>query len=146
VSSLVTPITAGGLVVNKTNKFLFIYKNGMWDLPKGKREKNEKLPETALREVSEETGVDVDHLNIESHLINTPYYTKKKGVDVLRHAAWFFMRYDGDTNDLIPDSEEGIMKADWLSINCLMTSKFKIRPYVLKVAQQYFNHGYNSIL
>ena len=33
---------AGGVVRNKKGELLFIYRNGFWDLPKGKIEKNEK--------------------------------------------------------------------------------------------------------
>ena len=47
---------AGGLVVNN-DKFLFIYKNNKWDLPKGKIEEKENSEKAALREVSEETGL-----------------------------------------------------------------------------------------
>ena len=34
---------------------LFIFRNGKWDLPKGKAEANETIDQTALREVEEET-------------------------------------------------------------------------------------------
>lgn len=49
---------AGGLVVNNKNECLFIFRNGKWDLPKGKIEKGEKNQLAAKREVTEETGVD----------------------------------------------------------------------------------------
>ena len=48
---------AGGLVQHQDGRFLFIYRNKKWDLPKGKIEKNETLMKAAKREVSEETGV-----------------------------------------------------------------------------------------
>ena len=48
---------AGGLVENSEGAFLFIFRNGKWDLPKGKMEKGEKKKETALREVEEECGI-----------------------------------------------------------------------------------------
>ena len=47
---------AGGIVFNDT-KLLMIFRNGLWDLPKGKVEPNENLKECAIREVEEETGV-----------------------------------------------------------------------------------------
>ena len=37
--------------------YLFIRRNGLWDLPKGHREEGEDIETTALREVSEETGL-----------------------------------------------------------------------------------------
>jgi hypothetical protein len=48
----------GGLVYNKNGEVLFIFRNGKWDLPKGGKEKGEKMKLTAMREVEEETGVD----------------------------------------------------------------------------------------
>ena len=48
----------GGLVYNKNGEVLFIFRNGKWDLPKGGKEKGEKMSYTALREVEEETGVN----------------------------------------------------------------------------------------
>ena len=47
----------GGLVYNKKNQVLFIFRNGKWDLPKGGIEKGEKIAYTAIREVEEETGI-----------------------------------------------------------------------------------------
>ena len=52
-------ITAGGgLVQNGFGEYLLIFRNGKWDLPKGKQERGEKIYETALREVQEECGLD----------------------------------------------------------------------------------------
>src|SRR5688572_219564 len=52
-------IKAAGGLVRKKEKFLMIYRMKKWDLPKGKREKNEKSRETALREVEEECNITV---------------------------------------------------------------------------------------
>ena len=54
---LSTIVAAGGIVINKENQILFIFRKGKWDLPKGKIEKNEKIDEGAIREVTEETGI-----------------------------------------------------------------------------------------
>ena len=54
---------AGGLVKHQDGRFLFIYRNNKWDLPKGKLENNETYDYAALREVKEECGLD-DHLAI----------------------------------------------------------------------------------
>jgi 8-oxo-dGTP pyrophosphatase MutT (NUDIX family) len=50
--------TAGGIVINKGNQVLLIFRKGKWDLPKGKSENGESLKKTAKREVVEETGID----------------------------------------------------------------------------------------
>ena len=47
----------GGIVLNDRGEFLVIYRNGTWDLPKGKLEKGEDFQTAALREVEEETGL-----------------------------------------------------------------------------------------
>ena len=66
---------AGGIVINKDEKILFIYRLGKWDLPKGKLEPNEKLDEAALREVEEETGLK--ELVLEN-FVNTTFHIYKE--------------------------------------------------------------------
>ena len=44
---------AGGLVFNDKNKILMIFRNGKWDLPKGKLEIGEQIQDGAIREVKE---------------------------------------------------------------------------------------------
>ena len=48
---------AGGLVGNDIGQYLLIFRNGLWDLRKGKREKGESTAENAIREVMEECGI-----------------------------------------------------------------------------------------
>ena len=58
ISKKFTWVTAaGGLVKNDQDELLLIFRNGQWDLPKGKLEKNEKNKHTAIREVEEECGI-----------------------------------------------------------------------------------------
>lgn len=57
-------VSAGGLVCRHGEKGLEVvlcgrYSPGLWALPKGTPEGGENRAETALREVSEETGLDV---------------------------------------------------------------------------------------
>ncbi len=47
-------------------RYLFICRNGLWDLPKGHQEAGEDIRDTALREVSEETGIPLARLKIRS--------------------------------------------------------------------------------
>ena len=51
-------IFASGGVIFNNEKLLMIYRNGFWDLPKGKMEPNESESECAVREVKEECGID----------------------------------------------------------------------------------------
>ncbi len=47
---------SGGIVKNEMGQILFIFRNGIWDLPKGKIEVGERKEEAGLREVEEECG------------------------------------------------------------------------------------------
>ena len=49
---------AVSILVHKNKEILFIKRNGIWDLPKGKLENNESLFKCAEREVEEECGVN----------------------------------------------------------------------------------------
>ena len=50
-------IAAGGLVTNKHNELLMIFRRAKWDLPKGKLDEGESIEACAVREVEEETGI-----------------------------------------------------------------------------------------
>lgn len=102
---------AGGLVKNKKGEFLLIFRRGKWDLPKGKQEVGEKVEISALREVTEETGVS--NLLLKNHLIDT-YHTYKMGDSmILKKTHWFEMQYDGD-EPLVPQQNEDIVEARWV--------------------------------
>ena len=103
---------AGGLVTNADNDFLFIHRNGKWDLPKGKVEKKESLEEGAIREVEEETGVK--NLSIESYLGHTYHIFSWKSDMRIKLTHWYIMKTDYD-GELQPQAKEGIDKAVWLN-------------------------------
>ena len=50
-------IIAAGGIVEKDHLFLFIKRNGKWDIPKGKLEKGENEEEGAIREIEEECNI-----------------------------------------------------------------------------------------
>ncbi len=98
----------GGMVTNEDGDLLLIFRNGMWDLPKGKREKGEKKKETALREVSEETKVK--HLKV-GNKIGKTYHWYNRGKWLLKESVWY--RMSTHTQKPKPQKEEGIQKAVW---------------------------------
>ncbi len=102
---------AGGLVKNEKDEYLFIFRNGKWDLPKGKREKGEVIKTCAKREVKEECGVK--KLTEVKKLITTyhTYFLEEK--PVLKPTHWFKMQCNDDSK-LIPQLEEGITKVKWV--------------------------------
>ena len=101
---------AGGLVYNQEGEILFIHRNGRWDLPKGKVEKNESLEEAAIREVQEETGVK--GLEITGFLQKTYHIFRRSGKYKLKVTHWYEMKTDYE-GELVPEKSEGIKKAKW---------------------------------
>ena len=102
---------AGGMVVHHNSKILFIYRNKKWDLPKGKAEKNENISQTAIREVSEETGI-LD-LSITKPLEKTFHIFKRGKKHFLKSTYWFEMKsnYSGEFK---PQKNEGITRVEWI--------------------------------
>lgn len=110
-SAKIPIVTAsGGLVRNKKGKILFIYRNGKWDLPKGKLDKGESIESAAVREVEEETGVK--NLVVDDYLQTTYHIFKRNGEFQLKQVYWFNMHtnYKGK---LKPEKSEGITKVRW---------------------------------
>ena len=102
---------AGGLVVNAAQKWLFIYRNGIWDLPKGVIEPGEKPGHAAIREVEEECGIA--GLKIIKNLPNTYHiYTIKNKKWIIKKTHWFLMILKND-QPLNPQTSEGITSAEW---------------------------------
>ena len=102
---------AGGLVRNEDKAYLFIFRNGKWDIPKGKVEKQEKVKQAAVREVEEECGIKVSSL--EERICKTYHAYQYKGEVVLKKTYWFNMNCKGQ-NKLVPQTEEGITDARWI--------------------------------
>lgn len=103
---------AGGLVHNNSN-FLWIFRNNMWDLPKGKVEDNESTTDAALREVKEECGL-IGVLEINKKITITHHTYQLNNVKILKETYWFSMHFNGDINTT-PQLEEGITEASWKS-------------------------------
>ena len=105
-------IAGGGKVLNDKNEVLFIFRNGKWDLPKGKAEKKETIDQTAIREVEEETGVQ--GLKITKPLEMTYHIFKRNGRYRIKITYWFEMKttYDGP---LKAEESEGITQVAWLN-------------------------------
>ena len=102
----------GGLVMNDKGEYLFIYRRKHWDLPKGKQEINEDIEKTALREVSEESGLSLNSLKI-SDKIDCSYHIYQNDAGfILKKTTWYLMQYSGNEVP-VPEIREGITKAEW---------------------------------
>lgn len=88
-----------------------IFRNGKWDLPKGKKEKGEEIESCAKREVQEECGVR--NLEITEKLMDTYHIYTHKGKKVLKRTFWYKMKTDFE-GELIPQKKEGIRQVVWV--------------------------------
>ena len=123
----------GGFVKSKKGKYLFIFRNGKWDLPKGKREKNETIETCALREVEEECGIK--GLKIVKRLPTTYHIYTLKDKQILKPTVWFEMECDV-TSELIPQTEEGITEVKWFTKTDLKIVKRNTYPSIKDVISE----------
>ncbi len=127
-------IAAGGLVLNKNNEILFIYRMNKWDLPKGHVEKDEDLETTAIREVEEECGIT--NLKIDAFLLTTRHLFYQKKKNKLKETHWFLMHTNFE-GQLTPQQEEGITKVafkDKIATETALKSTYK---NIILVYQEY---------
>ena len=105
---------AGGIVFNKKLQLLIIKRDGKWDLPKGKVEKNEKIKTAAIREVEEECGIS--NLKVVKKITKTYHTYIFNNNDILKTTYWYLMNYK-DNEKLAPQTEEGITEVKWIDID-----------------------------
>ena len=106
-----TPIhAAGGLVKNSQSEYLFIFRRGKWDLPKGKLDDGEDFETAAIREVQEECGIT--HIEL-GDLYHLSYHIYEENNDwILKQTNWYLMK--SEEKNLIPQLAEGITQTAWL--------------------------------
>lgn len=124
-------VAAGGVVENACGEFLFIFRRGKCDLPKGHRENNETLEETAIREVAEETGVS--QLSITDRLPVTYHIYVEKGQRVFKETHWFKMTVPCGKQKLVPQVEEDISRVEWLQKKDFQTVRANTYPNLLQI-------------
>ena len=134
-TKIYTVKAAGGIVRNKDNELLFIFRKGKWDLPKGKVDKNEKNKDAAIREVIEETGIK--KLKIDKFFEKTFHIIKMKKKYFLKETHWYKMKssYDGK---LKPQKSEGIRSAKWKTIDQAKDIKKKTFKNISLILKKYF--------
>lgn len=100
---------AGGIVRNPKDDYLFIFRLGKWDLPKGKMEEGESREESAIREIEEECSLT--NLELKRFLMPTfhIYFLREY---IIKETFWFEVFYDGVELPL-PQTEEGIESVEW---------------------------------
>jgi len=133
-SLLFKPVkAAGGLIRNSNDEFIVIRRNGLWDLPKGKSEKNELPHEAAVREVCEECGISAPE--VKGFLLKTYHAYKQDGKAILKETDWFEMRVDGKVKTS-PQEIENITEVRWLRNDEASKIKTNTYPLIIEVLSQ----------
>jgi 8-oxo-dGTP pyrophosphatase MutT (NUDIX family) len=107
-------VEAAGGIVKRKNSYLFIKRNGVWDIPKGKLEKDETPEIGAVREIEEECGIK--NPNIDFPITITYHTYEYKGLPTLKKTYWYALNYMGP-KQVTAQSEEGITKVSWKKID-----------------------------
>lgn len=107
--------SCGAIVINKNNKILLVHHNaGHWDFPKGHIENRETEEQTAIREVKEETNIDI--------IINNKYryttsYSPKE--NVMKEVVYFLAQNIDE--DKTPQLEE-VSEVKWFTFEEAMNT------------------------
>lgn len=123
---------AGGVVQDERGRLLAIKRLGKWDLPKGKVDKGEAIPEAALREVEEECGID--ELKIVQPIAVTWHTYERKGAQHLKRTDWFLMHASSE-KALTPETEEDIEEVRWMTPEEVVRMKQETYPSLVKVLE-----------
>ena len=109
-----TIVAAGGLVYNESNELLMIFRRGKWDLPKGKLDEGESIPDCAIREVKEETGLTAIILGEFIRTTHHQYFDKWLNETVIKETHWYRMSATSN-QPLTPQTEEDIESIRWVT-------------------------------
>lgn len=119
-NSAVEPITAAGGIVfryrigEEEPLVLMIFRNGVWDLPKGKLEAPESVSMCAVREVAEEVGASLPSI---VRKIGTTYHEYPEGNKTMGKTTHWYSMIFTRPETFIPQKSEGIEKVSWMSLS-----------------------------
>jgi 8-oxo-dGTP pyrophosphatase MutT (NUDIX family) len=132
-SQCFTNINAGGgLVRNREGEILVIFRRGKWDLPKGKAEEGETIEQAALREVTEECGLQ--EIEPGGFLTTTFHIYIEDGNYMLKKTDWYSMSYSG-TKQPRPLESEDITRVRWIGRADLEEIYSNIFPSIIDVIE-----------
>jgi 8-oxo-dGTP pyrophosphatase MutT (NUDIX family) len=122
----------GGLVRNEKDEYLFIFRRGSWDLPKGKIEVNETKRQATLREIEEETGISkmtvLHKIGVTRHM-----YRSNVGKRIIKKSHWYLI--EAIKQKPKPQVTEDIEKAVWMTLEEFYLKKRTVYPNILEVIQ-----------
>ncbi len=143
---MIEAVSCGGVVIYR-GKFLLLYKNYRnryegWVLPKGTVEEGEQYPDTALREVKEETGVTasiVRYIGKSDYTFTVPEDTVEKEVH------WYLMKSTSYFSK--PQKEEYFLDSGYYKYHeAIHLLKFANEKQILEKAYEEYQSLYRSRL
>jgi len=140
--------SSGGIVFRKNLnriEILFILDPyGKWAFPKGHIEKGEEISVAALREVSEETGINPKDLNIVLELGETDFRFRHQGKKIHKFLKLYLIKAKSSATTK-PQVEEKIKKVKWVGINHAVNFfDYKNGQAALKKAIDFLNKNYGT--
>ena len=126
-------VGATTLVFNNKNELLLNLRSdtNTWGIPGGSKELNETLEECAIRELKEETNIDVNDLELITVLSGNEYYFKYPNEDELDCVIVLYKvsNYEGELN--INDRESKELK--FFSLNNLPELESRAKAIIDKI-------------
>jgi 8-oxo-dGTP pyrophosphatase MutT (NUDIX family) len=92
-------VSAGGVVVRKSDsgwQVCLVSVKGRWEIPKGHPEEGESAQETAIREISEETGIPAADLQVVRPLTPSNYAFQAGGKLIFKRVDTFLVTCNDD--------------------------------------------------
>lgn len=125
--------SCGCIILNDKNEILLILQTkGHWGLPKGHIEEGETEEQTAIREVKEETNIDVI---VNKNLRYSMVYNPKE--DVEKEVVYFIAK--NTSNNFKPQLEE-VQEIKWLDIdNAINTITYENSKDLLRKVKKDLN-------
>lgn len=145
-TNMIEAVSCGGVVIYR-GKILLLYKNFRnryegWVLPKGTVEPGEEYPDTALREVKEESGVRasiVKYVGKSEYTFTVPEDTVEKNVH------WYLMKSDNYYSK--PQREEYFVDSGYYKYHeAYHLLKFANEKQILEKAYEEYKSLYRSRL
>ena len=135
INSIFTIVKAAGGIVVKDQKILLMFRRGVWDLPKGKLDNDEKSKKAALRELKEETGVKAE---LVEKICTTWHSYSENDKQILKKTKWYLMKCIDDSK-ASPQAEEGIEKLEWFTNKQAMITLKNSYSSIRYVFEQYLS-------
>ena len=123
-----------GCIIIKDDEVLLIKHNkGHWDFPKGHMEEGETEKQTAIREVKEETNMDVEIISEQKYRAN--YIIEDKQID--KEVIYFIAK---PLNSEIKPQETEVSIVEWVKIEeAIETITYETSKNILKQAKKDLN-------